>query len=234
MNQKLINTAMSGYIRYLDWRYMEYSFEHELPVNFKVLHMEDYKKIDFDEESEKLLEVLNRASKENDIQSYIKNNEKWFIPLSILKDYDFGHHFACVVPEYPLGENYRVDYLLIGKNSIGYQFVLVEFEDVNVEFKQKNSNQETQAVRKGITQIRDWKRWLDKNKSYFEDSEGISVFGRNIPSWGFYYCLVVGRRSLMDDMANQLRGELQHEISGFKVISYDRLVENVRFMSNGI
>lgn len=128
--------------------------------------------------------------------------------MSILKNYDFGHHFACVVPEYSLGSEYRVDYLLIGKNSIGYQFVLVEFEDVNVEYKNKTSNSETEKVRKGLTQIRDWKRWIDKNKDYFENSEGISEFGRNIPSWGFYYCLVVGRRGKMDDMANKLRGEM--------------------------
>lgn len=98
------------------------------------------------------------------------------------KYYDFGHHFSCVVPEYSLGDEYRVDYLLIGKNSIGYQFVFVEFEDVNVDYKNKTSNSETEKVRKGLTQIRDWRRWIDQNKSYFEDREGIAEFGRNIPS----------------------------------------------------
>lgn len=205
-----------------------------LPMNFKVLSLEYCRQTDFYIEAQLLNDELDKATKENDIQTYIKRNEKWFIPLSILKNYDFGHHFACVVPEYSLGSEYRVDYLLIGKNSIGYQFVLVEFEDVNVEYKNKTSNSETEKVRKGLTQIRDWKRWIDKNKDYFENSEGISEFGRNIPSWGFYYCLVVGRRGKMDDMANKLRGEMQNDFPSLKIISYDRLVDNVSLMHNGI
>lgn len=205
-----------------------------LPMNFKVLSLEYCRQTDFHIEAQLLNDELDKATKENDIQTYIKRNEKWFIPLSILKNYDFGHHFACVVPEYSLGSEYRVDYLLIGKNSIGYQFVLVEFEDVNVEYKNKTSNSETEKVRKGLTQIRDWKRWIDKNKDYFENSEGISEFGRNIPSWGFYYCLVVGRRGKMDDMANKLRGEMQNDFPSLKIISYDRLVDNVSLMHNGI
>lgn len=205
-----------------------------LPMNFKVLSLEYCRQTDFHIEAQLLNDELDKATKENDIQTYIKRNEKWFIPLSILKNYDFGHHFACVVPEYSLGSEYRVDYLLIGKNSIGYQFVLVEFEDINVEYKNKTSNSETEKVRKGLTQIRDWKRWIDKNKDYFENSEGISEFGRSIPSWGFYYCLVVGRRGKMDDMANKLRGEMQNDFPNLKIISYDRLVDNVSLMHNGI
>lgn len=205
-----------------------------LPPNFKVLSKEFCHKTDFTKEAKLLEEELDKATKESDIQSYIKDNEKWFIPLSLLKNYDFGHHFACVVPEYSLGNEYRVDYLLVGKNSIGYQFVFVEFEDVNVNYRNKKSNSETEKVRKGITQIRDWKRWLDQNKAYFENREGIAEFDRNIPSWGFYYCLVVSRRKKMDDMANKLRGEVQKEYVDLKIVSYDRLVDNVSMMHNGI
>lgn len=205
-----------------------------LPMNFKVLSLEYCRQTDFHIEAQLLNDELDKATKENDIQTYIKRNEKWFIPLSILKNYDFGHHFACVVPEYSLGSEYRVDYLLVGKNSMGYQFVLVEFEDVNVEYKNKTSNSETEKVRRGLTQIRDWKRWIDKNKDYFENSEGISEFGRSIPSWSFNYCLVVGRRGKMDDMANKLRGEMQNDFPSLKIISYDRLVDNVSLMHNGI
>ena len=205
-----------------------------LPPNFKVLSKEFCHKTDFTKEAKLLEEELDKATKESDIQSYIKDNEKWFIPLSLLKNYYFGQHFACVVPEYSLGNEYRVDYLLVGKNSIGYQFVFVEFEDVNVNYRNKKSNSETEKVRKGITQIRDWKRWLDQNKAYFENREGIAEFGRNIPSWGFYYCLVVSRRKKMDDMANKLRGEVQKEYVDLKIVSYDRLVDNVSMMHNGI
>ena len=80
-----------------------------------------------------LLDVINQSKKENDIQNYIKEKKKWFIPASIFKDYDFGHHEAYIVPEQELGEKYRVDYMLLGRNSIGHQIVLVEFENANVD-----------------------------------------------------------------------------------------------------
>lgn len=205
-----------------------------LPNNFIELSLDCCRKTDFNKEAELLRVELDKVSKENDIQSYIKNNKKWFIPLSILKNYDFGHHFACVVPEYSLGNEYRVDYLLIGKNSLGYQFVFVEFEDVNVDFRNKTSNSATEKVRKGITQLKDWRRWIDRNKNYFEGKEGIKEFCRNIPSWGFHYCLVVGRRERMDNISNMIRGEMQDDFRGLKIISYDRLIENVSLMHNGI
>lgn len=138
-----------------------------LPSNFYVYEKNDYHSLDCQQESEELLEVIKTARKESDVQDYIKRNKKWFVPLSILKAYDFGHHFSCVVPEYQLGAEYRLDYLLIGKNSLGYQFVFVEFEDVNVDFKLKTTNSETDKVRKGINQIRDWKRWIEQNNGYF-------------------------------------------------------------------
>ena len=65
--------------------------------------------IDFDQEADLLLNELTNAEKENDIQRYIKDNKKWFIPASLFEDYDFGHHEAFIVPEQALGVDYRVD-----------------------------------------------------------------------------------------------------------------------------
>ena len=136
-------------------------------------------KHNLEKEANQFLSVLDSATKENDVQKYIKDNNKWFIPASLLKDYDFGHHEAYLAPEQPLGTDYRVDYMLIGKNSIGYQIVLVEFENVNVDYKLRTSNTETEAVRKGLTQIRDWERWMEINKRYFLESSGLVDFTRS-------------------------------------------------------
>ena len=205
----------------------------KLPHNFYVYDMAKYHSLDCKRESKDLLEVINSANKESDVQSYIKKNKKWFIPLSILKAYDFGHHFSCVVPEYNLGAEYRLDYLLIGKNSLGYQFVFVEFEDVNVEYKLKTENSESNKVRKGLSQIRDWKRWINQNINYFLNADGIKEFSSNVFPWGFRYALVVGRRDNMDETSNQLRGDLQREVD-VTIMSYDRLVDYVALLHNGI
>ena len=74
---------------------------------------------------------------------------------------------------------------------------------------------------------------MDDNRQYFIKSCGLYDIGRNIPSWGIYYCLVVGRRNRMDDVANQMRGQSQRDTPGLHIVSYDRLIDNVRKLSNG-
>lgn len=207
--------------------------DYNAPENFIEFKYGWYRGIDFDKEAELLRIELDNAKKENDIQRYIKENKKWFIPASLFEEYDFGHHEAYIAPEQMLGSEYRVDYMLLGRNSIGHQIILIEFEDVNVDYKIKTSNTESESVRKGLTQIRDWRRWMDDNRPYFMRSCGLVDISRNIPSWGINYCLVVGRRNRMDDVANQMRGQSQHDVPGLRIVSYDRLVDNVKRLSNG-
>ena len=207
--------------------------DYEIPNNFINLGYPRHQDIDFDKEADDFLAVLNGAKKENDVQRYIKNNQKWFIPGSLFRNYDFGHHEAYLLSEPALGAEYRADYMLLGRNSIGYQVVLVEFENVNVDYLLSSSNTESESVRKGFTQIQDWKRWMDDNRTYFINSIGLSNVSGNIPSWGIYYCLVVGRRSRMNDTANKMRGQKSRETPGLNIVSYDRLVDNTRALVNG-
>lgn len=201
------------------YHYISCAEDAAVPKNFYEFQYGWYRDIDLHYEAEQLLKVLDSAQKENDIQRYIKENKKWFIPASIFEDYDFGHHEAYISIEQPLGAEYRADYMLLGRNSIGHHIVLVEFEDVNVDFRLQTSNMETEAVRKGMAQINDWKRWMDSNRPYFLQSCGLSDVGRNIPTWGITYCLVVGRRKRMDDTSNQMRGQIEYE-RGIHVITY--------------
>lgn len=97
------------------------------PNNY--LHLLEYKKLDFDDEADQYHDVIYKAKNEQEIQQYIKQNRKWFIPGSIFLDYNFGHHDAYLFPEQKLGNEYAVDYMLLGKNSDGYSIVLVEFEN---------------------------------------------------------------------------------------------------------
>lgn len=204
-----------------------------VPTNFIDLGQYRSTKIDFDYEAQQLQIALDASKKENDIQQYIKNKQKWFIPGSLLRDYDFGHHDAYLVSEQALGAEYRADYMLLGSNSIGHHIVLVEFEDVNTEYKLTSENTEALSVQKGLTQIRDWKRWIDNNRDYFLDSCGLSDLRRGIPSCGFNYCLVVSRRTFMNDIANQMRGQMQAEMPRLHIVTYDRLVDNTKKLTNG-
>lgn len=201
------------------------------PNNY--LYKRDLYKLNLEQEAKKFLGKLNSAKNETEIQNYIKNNEKWFIPASLFKDYNFGHHDAYLFPEIALGEKYRADYMLLGKNSDGYSIVFIEFEDVNVDYILKTTVAESVNVRKGLTQVKDWKRWMDDNREYFLRSVKISDYGIKIPTSRIYYCLVVSRREKMTLEARELRSQEIYDNSNLKIVSYDRLVDNITDLGMG-
>jgi len=195
------------------------------PNNF--LNPIPVKQMDHQKEAKMFRKMLNLSTRENDIQKYIKDQKKWFIPGSILKDYYTGNHGGYLFPEQPLGSEYSVDYMLLGKNSDGYSLILVEFENANTPFIIKSQVLESDDVRKGITQIRDWKRWMDENRQYFLKSTDLYNKGIDIPTARIYYCLVVSRRKFMNDSARELRSQLTYEANNLKIITYDRLVDHI-------
>lgn len=80
------------------------------------------------------------------MQQYIKLNKKWYIPGSIFLNYNFGHHDAYLFPEQKLGNEYTVDYMLVGKSSDGYSVVLVEFEKADTPYCRSTDNMESESV----------------------------------------------------------------------------------------
>lgn len=200
--------------------------------NNHLYHLEP-RRLELEKESIEFKNIVYSAKNENEIQSYIKSNKKWFIPASLYKEYNFAHHGAYLFPELSFGAEYISDYCLLGSSSDGFSIVLVEFEKASVPFMIKTQNSENESVRKGITQIRDWKRWLDDNREYFIRSMGLGEKGIKIPTSRIYYCLVVSRRDLMDQRAADLRSQLICEMQNFKIVSYDRLVDNILAISNG-
>lgn len=213
-------------IRRFLWHY-----NSKFPNNY-LYHIEP-KKLDLKKESMEFKNIVYTAKNENEIQNYIKLNKKWFIPASLYKEYNFAHHGAYIFPELSFGAEYISDYCLLGRSSDGFSIVLVEFEKANVPFKVKTQNSESDSVRKGITQIRDWKRWLDDNREYFIRSIGLESKGIKIPTSRIYYCIVVSRRDLMDQCAADLRSQLNCEFQNLKIVSFDRLVDNIIAISNG-
>lgn len=96
------------------------------------------KELDHEKEKEEFILQLDNAKNEHDIQIYIKNNKKWFIPATLFKEYHLGSHEAYLFREQKLFDDFQVDYLLLGKNSNGFSMVLVEFETPKTNFILEN------------------------------------------------------------------------------------------------
>lgn len=62
---------------------------------------------------------------------------------------------------------------------------------------------------------------------------GLVDISRNIPTWGIRYCLVASRRDRMSTIANQMRGQSEYETPGLHIVTYDKLVDNIKRLSNG-
>ena len=105
--------------------------------------------------------IHNSKTNEQDILRFINHTPAYHIPVSILRYYNFAKHDAYLFPEYEIGA-YRADYLIIGRNSGGYEFLFVEFERSNGRITLK-SGHEGQALRSGTYQVYDWKTEIDSD-----------------------------------------------------------------------
>jgi len=122
--------------------------------------------------------------------------------------------------------------MLIGKDSGRYSLVLVELETLNTEYLIGTANMESESVRKGLTQLQDWKRWLENNREYFMRDIGLREFGIDIPTYKTYFYLVVGRKKYMNKIAIEVRAQSMYERHNIKIVTFDRLLENVRKLGN--
>lgn len=139
--------------------------------------LEDMKKRDLHAINEDFCELYHRqGTTERDILHFINHDpQAYHIIGSIFGAGGFrvGHHDAYLFPEFRLGNDYRADYLLIGKGSGGYEFIFVELERPNGSVALKNGHL-GQVIRGGENQIEDWKLWIDSNFAKLEaffDSE---------------------------------------------------------------
>ena len=111
--------------------------------------------------------VHNISTTEQDILRFINHEpQAYYIIGSIFNagGFRFGHHDSYIFPEFRLGNDYRADYLLIGKSSGGYEFIFVEFEKSNGRVTLSSGNP-GQVIRSGNYQILDWKYWVDSKFS---------------------------------------------------------------------
>jgi hypothetical protein len=182
---------------------------------------------------EKFLSTINKnETSERDILKFIKDYKAYYIIGSILKDnFNFGHHSTYIFPEFKLGTSYVVDYLVVGKNSGGYEFLFIELESVhgNIIIKSGNFGQ---TFQKGLRQIDEWKSWIDTNfnslKEYFAkvkyEEELPSEF-INLDTTRIHYAVVAGRRDDFQEKTYRKKRELQSQ-NRILILHYDNLYEN--------
>lgn len=186
--------------------------------------------VEFRKMNQKLLSIIeDKESIESDILRFVKEDKAYHIIGSILKQYQFGHHDAYLFREFQLGNSYQVDYLLIGKSSDGYHFIFIEFENPYGRITLADG-EFGEVIRKGLSQVNDWKIWFEENySSLFESFEKETNY--QLPK-EFYkldtsrinHVVVAGRRSDYKDKTYSSRRRLLKE-QNINLLHYDNLYD---------
>lgn len=177
--------------------------------------------------------INQNTTTERDILNFIRDNRAYFIVASVLTEFHFGHHSAYAFPEFELPPNYKVDYLIIGKSSYGYEFVFVELENPYKSITTNDGSLGT-TFRKGLKQVSDWNSWLESNFSHlklmFEKHQDVQ---RELPkefhkldTSRIHYVVVAGRRSDFKEetykQARKMKSDRVH------IFHYDNLIDKAQ------
>ena len=178
------------------------------------------------------LNLLNMPTvHEQLILNYIKNNKVFYIPMAILNASGFmiGNHESYLFPEFSLGQSFRADYLLVGKNSGGYEFVFVEFENPNQNIVLRDGTLGL-TFRKGIEQVKSWSRWLEGHYSALQEfwqKNTLQPLPKEFITYkssAIHFAVVAGRRDNFRAETYDLRKEYRRE-QHITLLHYDNLYE---------
>lgn len=170
--------------------------------------------------------------KERSILDFINKQRAYFIIASILKrNFNFGHHGTYLFPEFPLGTSHRVDYLIIGLSSDGYQLVFVELESPKGKSITKKG-MFGESFRKGISQLNEWQTWLEG--SYYSLKETFNKLKRTdlplpdelitLDTSRLHFVVIAGRREDFQEKPRLDRRKYKRE-KNFLLLHYDNLID---------
>lgn len=133
-----------------------------------------------------LEELLESGEKrEEPLQRTLTQYPELLAPLVV------GGWKTYVIPKPRLGSEYVPDFLVLGINSVGPQWVTVEIEGARHKIL-TNNGKLRQQTRHAIEQVEDWREWLIRNVGYAQTQHGfhgltthaagLVIIGRDDPS----------------------------------------------------
>lgn len=177
--------------------------------------------------------ISNKRCTERMALNFIRDNKYYHIIGSIIwgLSINIGNHGAYLFPEFQLGNSYKADYLLMGRSSGGFEFILIELESPygNISLKDGQLGAE---FRDGISQLEEWKRWLPSNYSSF----GENLRKYKNPAFDlleefyvldmsrFHYVVIAGRRTDFKDLTYIIKRE-RKKADDIDIIHYDNLID---------
>jgi antiviral defense system Shedu protein SduA len=167
-----------------------------------------------------LEEVINSARDEKPIQQIIETRPQLLTAL-------LGGNLRFCLPRRRLGGEHIPDFLISDVDSLGIRWVLVELETPGSDVTLQSSHELEQRARKGLSQIREWREWLQSNLAYARHSRrdrGLGLSDIRPASAGL---VLVGRRDRLHSNADAVRNQIAED-SNIRIHTYDWLLDQLR------
>lgn len=168
---------------------------------------------------EKLQEVIDSADDETRIQAFLEARPQIIAAL-------LTGNIRFVIPRPQLGGKHVPDFLIADVDSLGIRWLLVELETPTSTVTQKSANVLEKRARKGVSQITEWREWIQKNYDLARRSRregGLGLFDIRPQSEGL---VLIGRRAYLFENSEFVRHPIRED-SNIRVHTYDWLLERL-------
>ena len=121
---------------------------------------------------------------------------------------------------------YIPDFLICDTNSAGVRWLLVELETPHSAITLNSRNDLDEVARKGVSQIKEWREWLQNNLGMARRSpreDGLGLVDVRPKSGGL---VLVGRRARLKHNSGFVRNAIRED-SAIRIHTYDWLVEQL-------
>lgn len=136
-----------------------------------------------------------------------------------------GNNGTYVIPQKALGSEFRADFVVLGINSTGPEWVLVEIEASKHNLLNRDDSL-TGAVRHAVGQIQDWREWLTNNVSYAQQQLGLHGLTNRAPG-----LVIIGRAE--PTMERGTARSLAREQQSISIHSWDWILRQGKQLADG-
>ena len=168
---------------------------------------------------EALESVVATAQDERPIQEFIEAHPETLAAL-------LGGRDRFVLPRRSLAGKYVPDFLACDTDSLGLRWLLVELETPQSSITLSTQNELDASARRGVTQIREWREWLQNNLDMARrpvEQDGLGLADIRPRSEGL---VLVGRRAVLNDNVGAVR-QPYREDDRIRIHTYEWLVESL-------
>jgi hypothetical protein len=167
-------------------------------------------------------EILDSAKDERPVQQYLQAHPQ------LLCCFLRSGHGEWVIPQLRFGSQYVADFLVGCGNSGGFIWDLIELESPKARLLIKDG-QPSKQLRKAVSQIEDWRRWLGRNIDYAQRPPCRGGLGLEDLSPRESATIVIGRRTNVTEKFNDIRRTWKEQ-SNITVTTYDGLLERFEWI----